>query len=236
MAVKPKLSLYDMVQDLVTKSRAGDTSSEEALKLIYDTLKQEDIGLTPYEKLCSKINRCNACGLASGCSQHVIGDGPLPASIMMIGEGPGAVEDVSGVPFVGPAGKLLDKIIEAAGWNRGDIYITNIVKCRPPDNRTPHVDEVAHCHPFLQEQINMVDPKVIICWGSPAASTVIHPKFQITREHGVWFTAENGCKMIALYHPAYLLRLESADPEKAVEAKKQVWEGIKKIRAYLQTN
>lgn len=172
---------------------------------------------------------CNSCGLRGGCSQHVPGVGPLDADLMIVGEGPGAKEDEQGKPFVGPAGEVLNDIFKAIGWNRSDIYITNIIKCRPPGNRTPRPDEVAKCSQYLVKEIAMVQPKVILCLGSPAANAVIHPDFKITREQGTWFELPNHIMSMALFHPAYVLHMQTADPTRVYDIKLAMWDGIQAI-------
>ncbi len=184
--------------------------------------------------LDERIASCKACKLIDSCTNKVPGEGPMPANIMCVGEAPGQIEDEMGRPFVGPAGKLLNNIIGAIKWKREDIFICNIVKCRPPNNRTPEISEVVMCKRFLDEQIELVQPKLIICWGSPSANTVIHPNFSITKEHGVVFSLPNKTKAMAIFHPAYILRLESVDKDKWMEAKKAVWEDIQKADKLLK--
>jgi len=181
-------------------------------------------------ELRQEIMQCASCPLHQSCTQRVPGVGPLSADIMMVGESPGEQEDLQGKPFVGPAGQLLNKALEAIGWNRNDVYITNVLKCRPPNNRTPLVSEVASCYRHLQKEIELVKPKVIICVGAVAANTLIHPDFRITQEHGVWFE-NRGIRMIAIYHPSYLLRLGEGTPQQ-VQAKWEVFHALEKVKAY----
>ncbi len=138
------------------------------------------------------------------------------------------------MPFSGPAGKLLNKIIEAIGWSREEIYITNVLKCRTDEsNRNPTKAEIATCYQHLRKEIELVKPKVIVCWGAIAANTLIHPDFKITHEHGVWF--ENaGTRLIAMFHPAYLLRLHEGSREE-YNAKTKVWEAIQKVNRYKES-
>jgi DNA polymerase len=138
----------------------------------------------------------------------------------MVGEGPGADEDRIGIPFVGKAGQLLDKILQAANILRDDIFITNVVKCRPPGNRLPLQPEVEACIPYLRQQIDLIDPEIIVCLGSLATKNLIDRKAAITRMRGKWHTI-GGRKVIATFHPAALLR----DPSR----KKDVWEDFKQI-------
>lgn len=144
---------------------------------------------------------------------------------MFVGEAPGADEDEQGLPFVGRAGQLLTKIIEAIGLRRDEAYICNIIKCRPPENRTPERDEIESCEPFLIRQIASIQPKVIVCLGSPAMQTLLKIKTGITQIRGQWLEY-NGIKLIATFHPAYCLRW----PDK----KREVWEDMKKVRDYLR--
>lgn len=144
---------------------------------------------------------------------------------------PGQHENEQGIPFVGPAGQLLNKIIEAIGWNRNDIYITNVLKCRTDEtNRNPTKAEIAQCLQHLRQEIEVVKPKVIVCWGSIAANTLIHPDFKITHEHGVWFDGD-AYRKIAMFHPAYLLRLPE-NSKQELDAKMKVWEAIQKVERY----
>jgi uracil-DNA glycosylase len=175
------------------------------------------------ERLKEKCLACQLCGLRKGCQQVVFGDGDPAARLMLIGEGPGADEDRIGVPFVGRAGQLLDKILEAANIRRSDVYIANIVKCRPPSNRLPLQPEVEACLPYLREQVTMIDPEIIICLGALAMRTLIDRNATISRTRGHWHMIE-GRRMIATYHPAALLR----DPGK----KKDVWADFKEVMKY----
>jgi DNA polymerase len=159
--------------------------------------------------------------LRRGASGVVFGEGNPQAEIMFIGEGPGAEEDRQGRPFVGAAGQLLDRILAAAGWSRSEIYIANIVKCRPPGNRQPQREEIETCLPLLQKQIELIAPRIIVCLGAVAGKALIKPDFFITRERGKWFKIGN-IMVMPTFHPAALLR----DPQK----KKPVWEDIKQVR------
>lgn len=169
---------------------------------------------------------CTSCPLQEGCTNKVPGVGPIDAHIMFVGEAPGRNEDEQGKPFVGDGGEMLNRAIAAVGWKREDIYTTNVVKCRPPNNRTPNVSEVSACFRHLQKEIEVVNPKVIICWGATSASTLIHPDFKITQENGHWFE-NNGRRHMALYHPSYLLRLGEGT-RKQDQAKWEVFNGLKK--------
>ena len=168
--------------------------------------------------------RCKLCTL--GRSQIVFGVGNPKARLMFVGEAPGEDEDKKGEPFVGRAGQLLTKIIEAIGMTRDQVYIANVIKCRPPGNRNPEPDEVASCEPFLFRQIDVIQPKVIVPLGKFAAQSLLKTMDPITRLRGRQFDYR-GAALIPTFHPAYLLRNPSA--------KREVWEDMKKVRAILQS-
>jgi uracil-DNA glycosylase family 4 len=163
---------------------------------------------------------CKKCSLCKEAKQVVFGKGSQNASIMLVGEAPGADEDNQGIPFVGRAGQLLDKILTSAGIN--DVYITNIAKCRPPENRLPTREEVEACWPYLVRQIELTKPRIIVCLGALATQQLIHPQAKITMVHGKVYT-KGGIKLVPTFHPAALLR----DPSK----KKPCWNDFKVIRA-----
>ncbi len=165
-----------------------------------------------WEMLEHACRQCHSCSLSARRTNTVFGDGSRTAEIMFIGEAPGANEDRQGLPFVGKAGQLLDDMLEIIGLDRGMVYITNICKCRPPDNRDPLGVEQETCLPFLRKQTALLRPKIIVCLGRIAAMQLIDPDLKITREHGQW-TEKAGVAMTALYHPAALLR----DPGKRVD-------------------
>ena len=162
--------------------------------------------------LAQRCAGCRNCALGETRTNLVFGVGACPSELMLIGEGPGEQEDLQGKPFVGPAGKLLDDMLEMIGLDRTRIYIANTVKCRPPMNRDPAEEEMAACRPWLEQQIALVRPKVIVCLGRIAAGELIKKDFRITREHGQWFEI-NGVKAMAIYHPSALLRDLSKRPE-----------------------
>lgn len=168
--------------------------------------------------------RCKLCTL--GRSQIVFGVGHPKARLMFVGEAPGEEEDKRGEPFVGRAGQLLTKIIEAIGLTRDQVYIANVIKCRPPGNRNPEPDEVAQCEPFLFRQIDAIRPRVIVPLGKFAAQSLLKTMDPITRLRGRQFDYR-GAVLIPTFHPAYLLRNPSA--------KREVWEDMKKVRAILQS-
>jgi uracil-DNA glycosylase len=169
---------------------------------------------------------CTRCKLHTlGRTQVVFGVGHPDADLMFVGEAPGADEDVQGEPFVGRAGQLLTKIIEAIGLRRDQVYIANIIKCRPPGNRNPEPDEVEQCEPFLFQQVAAIKPKVIVALGKFAAQSLLRTADPITRLRGRTFNYR-GATLIPTFHPAYLLRNPSA--------KRDVWDDMKKVRAILQ--
>ena len=175
-------------------------------------------------KIREDIGDCTRCKLHKGRNKIVFGDGSPNAKLVFIGEGPGADEDAQGLPFVGRAGKLLTQMIEAMGLQRKDVYICNVVKCRPPENRTPEPDEVEVCSPYLLRQIDVINPKVLVCLGAVAAKTLLETNRGITQFRGQWLEWR-GRKLMATYHPAYLLRNPNA--------KGEVWKDLQKVMAEL---
>lgn len=155
---------------------------------------------------------CKNCGLCNTRHSVVFGVGNKTSDIMLIGEGPGEQEDLQGEPFVGPAGKLLDDMLSIIDLDRSKVYIANIVKCRPPYNRDPQEEEQQACIAYLRRQIELIQPKIIICLGRIAARQIIYPEFRITREHGSWI-CRDGVLYTAMYHPSALLRDLSKRPE-----------------------
>jgi uracil-DNA glycosylase len=187
------------------------SDSDDTLELI-----KSDIG--------PDCRRCKLCSM--GRSQVVFGVGNPKARLMFVGEAPGEEEDKRGEPFVGRAGQLLTKIIEAIGLTREQVYIANVIKCRPPGNRNPEADEVEQCEPYLFRQIDVIKPRVIVPLGKFAAQSLLKTMDPITRVRGKQFDYR-GAVMIPTFHPAYLLRNPSA--------KREVWEDMKKVRAILQS-
>jgi DNA polymerase len=173
------------------------------------------------EDLRAAIGDCRRCKLCAGRTHIVFGVGNPSAKLMFIGEGPGRDEDLQGEPFVGRAGQLLTDIItKGMGLKREDVYIANVVKCRPPENRNPEPDEVAACEPFLKKQIELIRPEIIVGLGKFAVQTLLQSKMPITKLRGQWHSY-HGIKLMPTFHPAYLLR-NPGD-------KKLVWEDIKKV-------
>lgn len=165
-----------------------------------------------WESLKHDCKDCRACSLGDTRHNLVFGVGNEQAEVMLIGEGPGEQEDLKGIPFVGPAGKLLDDMLEMIDLDRSKVYIANIVKCRPPRNRDPLNVEQEACRPWLDRQIALVDPKIIVCLGRIAAMSLIKENFRITREHGRWFDLGSR-RIMATYHPSALLRDVDKRPE-----------------------
>ena len=159
--------------------------------------------LNEIEKSCQS---CQKCPLGKTRTNLVFGVGDENAKVMFVGEGPGEQEDLQGVPFVGKSGRLLDKYLEATGLDRNkDIYIANMVKCRPPHNRDPKPEEIETCLPWLREQVRRIRPKIIVCLGRIAAQRLISPDFRVTKQHGELFE-KNGTAMMGTFHPSALLR------------------------------
>ena len=197
-----------------------DTYNEEAK---VELSKSEKIAAL--KKLDEQVKECTKCELCKNRTNVVFGVGNPDADLMFVGEAPGYYEDVQGEPFVGKAGQLLTKIIESIGMKRGDVYIANILKCRPPENRNPSANEIVMCSPHLIRQIEIIRPKIICALGTFAAQTLLDTKDTIGKLRGRFFEYQS-TKFLATYHPAYLLR-NPGD-------KKKVWTDIKKVRDFLQ--
>lgn len=176
------------------------------------------------KKIIDEISKCYKCILGKTRTNIVPGEGNLDAELMFIGEGPGEDEDLQGRPFVGRAGQLLTKMIEAMGYKREEVYIANIVKCRPPNNRAPFDEEAFACIDFLKRQIEIVSPKVIVALGSTATKYLLNTNKKISSLRGE-FQDYNGIKIMPTFHPSYLLRNQSM--------KKPAWEDLKKVMAFL---
>lgn len=174
-----------------------------------------------WEELNRACGSCCKCSLGSTRKNVVLGRGNINAPIMMIGEGPGEQEDLQGLPFVGPAGKLLDLLLDALMFNGEDYYIANVVKCRPPGNRVPLNEEAEKCLPFLRNQVALIKPKIIVCLGSTAMKYIISKEEKITQIRGQWIERK-GYWLMPTFHPAALLRDESK--------KILMWEDLKKVK------
>ncbi|HKF52065.1 MAG TPA: uracil-DNA glycosylase [Candidatus Acidoferrales bacterium] len=175
-------------------------------------------------RISEDIGDCKRCRLCQQRNKIVFGSGNAHAEVVFVGEGPGRDEDIQGLPFVGRAGKLLTQMIEAMGLRRDDVYICNVVKCRPPENRAPEPDEMETCSPFLFRQLAVIQPKAIVCLGAIAFQALYGAKQSISRLRGQWLEFRD-IPMMATYHPAYLLRNPNA--------KGEVWEDLKKVMAHL---
>jgi uracil-DNA glycosylase family 4 len=207
-------------EDVVTLPAAPPTPGIVA---VVSSSPAGSAGLLPMIR--EDIGDCTRCKLHTlGRQQIVFGVGSPNARLMFVGEAPGADEDVQGEPFVGRAGQLLTKIIEAIGLSRSDVYIANVIKCRPPQNRNPEPDEVAQCEPFLFRQIDTIKPRVIVALGKFAAQSLLQTTEPITRIRGREFAYRDAI-LIPTYHPAYLLRNPSA--------KRDVWEDMKRVKQLL---
>ncbi|HEX7669952.1 MAG TPA: uracil-DNA glycosylase [Polyangiaceae bacterium] len=177
------------------------------------------------EILAKEASACSRCGLHAGRKQAVFARGTGSSGLCFVGEGPGADEDEQGSPFVGKAGQLLDKMIEAMGLGRDEVYVCNIVKCRPPQNRKPEPDEMSACRPYLTEQIALIDPKVIVALGATAVEGLIGASGGITRLRGNWRLYRGKIAVMPTFHPAYLLRTP--------EAKREVWQDLQEVLRHM---
>ena len=212
-----------------TRSKSESSNSGKGSKDSRQTILFTDSRPVPnqdssLEDVRHDLGDCERCKLCQGRTHIVFGSGNPQAALAFVGEGPGADEDREGLPFIGRAGQLLTKMIEAIQLRRDQVYICNVVKCRPPQNRTPEEDEIVACLPFLLRQLAVVQPKVICCLGVTAAQTLLQVKTPISQLRATVHTFQ-GAQVIATYHPAYLLRNPSA--------KRKVWEDLKKIRSIL---
>lgn len=176
------------------------------------------------ERIRQDLGDCKRCRLCQQRNTIVFGTGNARAQLVFVGEGPGRDEDIQGLPFVGRAGKLLTQMIEAMGLKREDVYICNVVKCRPPENRAPEPDEMEMCSPFLYRQLAVIQPKAVVCLGAIAFQALYGAKQSISRLRGQWLEFR-GIPMMATYHPAYLLRNPNA--------KGDVWDDLKKVMVHL---
>jgi uracil-DNA glycosylase len=176
------------------------------------------------DQLATVVHDCTKCRLSGTRTQTVFGTGNPDADLMFIGEAPGRDEDLQGKPFVGRAGQLLTDIIKAMKLTRDDVYIANVIKCRPPENRNPEPDELDMCRPYIERQVELIQPKVIVTLGKFALQSLTGKAHAVSAARGQW-TSYNGIKVMPTYHPAYLLRTPSA--------KKDVWNDMKKVMAEL---
>ncbi len=184
------------------------------------TVTVTTFGAAGLQQLRADLGDCTRCQLAGGRQQIVFGAGSPDAALMFVGEAPGAEEDRTGEPFVGAAGQLLTKMIEAMGFAREQVYIANIIKCRPPGNRNPEPDEIQSCEPFLKQQIATIRPRVLVCLGKFAAHTLLRTDAPISRLRGGWASYE-GIPLMPTFHPAFLLRNPAS--------KKEVWGDLQQV-------
>jgi uracil-DNA glycosylase len=206
--------------DAGAAAAVSDSAAADAAPLAFSRNAVEALGVVRAE-----IGDCTRCKLhAQGRTQIVFGVGNPDADLMFVGEAPGADEDLQGIPFVGRAGQLLTKIIEAIGLKREDVYIANVIKCRPPGNRNPEQDEVATCEPFLFQQIDIIKPKVIVALGTFASRALLRSLDPISRLRGRVYDYR-GAKLVPTFHPAYLLRNPAS--------KRETWEDMKVVRRLL---
>jgi len=188
-----------------------------APRLIPPHLKKEEL-----QKVREEIGDCTRCRLHAGRKNIVFGIGNPDARLVFVGEGPGADEDLQGEPFVGAAGQLLTRMIQAIQLDRSDVYIANVVKCRPPDNRDPQEDEIETCLPFLKKQLAVIRPRIICTLGRFATQALLGTKEGITKLRGRFHALEDGSRVMPTYHPSFLLR----SPEK----KREAWEDLQKVQ------
>jgi DNA polymerase len=216
-----ELGVSGVSRDPLWRARPAITSPDPAAPLAFSRTQAEALAAIRAD-IGPECSRCKLHTL--GRRQVVFGVGNPDADLMFVGEAPGADEDQQGIPFVGKAGQLLTKIIEAIGLSRDDVYIANVIKCRPPQNRNPEPDEVATCKPFLFQQIDAIAPKVIVALGSFAAHALLESTEPISRLRGR-VKEYRGAKLIPTFHPAYLLRNPAS--------KREVWDDMKLVRALL---
>lgn len=180
-----------------------------------------------YEMFCESVRHCRRCGLCEGRRNVVPGEGNLNSPIMFVGEGPGEQEDNTGRPFVGKSGELLTRILASAGFKREEVYIANIVKCRPPKNRDPAIEEVVSCQCWLEAQLALIEPRIIVALGNTPLKWFLHVSGGITKMRGRWFTWR-GADLMPMFHPSYLLHNDS---RKKGDPKDLTWNDIKQVYA-----
>lgn len=234
-----EMGIYDFYRQPVTETSQADESvvsepvprEEPVMVSGRESLFDAALPVVPAENkpaalkiISDDIGDCTRCRLHLGRKKIVFGVGNIDADLMFVGEGPGADEDEQGEPFVGRAGQLLNNMISAMGLNRQDVYIANVVKCRPPGNRTPERDECDTCGPFLLRQIEVIRPKVVVALGAVAAKYLLAINDSMANLRGRWYECK-GAKLAVTYHPAYLLR----DPRQ----KKEAWKDLQMVMKYL---
>lgn len=228
MVNNEQISLFDLAADAQSTPTAPSFDPElipTSAKIPIPTGTYESM-----EKMGEHCNRCHRCDLGANRTHAVIGRGNLNAPIMIVGEGPGQTEDETGLPFVGKSGQLLDRILASVNLTtENDVFICNVVKCRPPENRTPTTDEAEACKGYLMEQIRMVDPKIILLTGATALKHLVGIKQGITKVRGQWIERDRRLYM-PIFHPAYLLRNQSKEKG---SPKWLMWQDIQAVRAKL---
>ncbi len=219
----PKIIAFNLLKQYKALGLKQLYISPDALKQLQPKPKKERLA-----ELEASLQDCQRCKLCQGRTNLVFGAGNADAELVFVGEGPGQDEDRQGIPFVGRAGQLLTKMIESGmELKRSDVFICNVVKCRPPENRNPELDEVATCEPFLHQQLDIIQPKVIIALGKFAAQSLLQTTTPISRLRGQWFEYK-GIKLMPTFHPSYLLR--------SPQEKRKAWEDLKKVMAELGLN
>ena len=221
--VRQHLEMEQFFPGFALKGKAGTPEPQQQEDNMADAEKAAEL-----KKIAEEVHQCRKCGLGSLRTNAVPGEGNPNARIMFVGEGPGADEDAQGRPFVGRAGQLLDKVISAMGLKRSEVFIGNILKCRPPENRDPRADEIINCLPYLQRQIEIIEPEIIVALGAHAAKTLLNTTKSIGQLRGQFHEYYSGLgrppiKLMATYHTAYLLRNYSE------ENRRRVWEDMKKV-------
>jgi uracil-DNA glycosylase family 4 len=225
----------DTLRELALLRELGFTHLDLSRPVLAPSLRRDDestdssaslaaSGTSDWDALQAEAHDCNQCRLAGTRTNVVFGVGNPNADLMFIGEAPGKDEDERGEPFVGRAGQLLTDIIKAMKLTRDDVYIANVIKCRPPENRNPEADELEACRPFIRRQVELIQPKVIVTLGRFGLQSLTEKSYAISAVRGQWLEY-NGIKLMPTYHPAYLLRTPSA--------KKEVWADMKKVMAEL---
>jgi DNA polymerase len=210
-----------------------DVCSTSSSELIERFVSDATVGFNfqSIEQASEAALQCRRCGLCETRTHVVFSRGNSDSKVMIIGEGPGQREDETGLPFVGKAGQLLDKILASVNIDQGqDVYICNVVKCRPPQNRVPVREEADACRPFLDAQIDLIMPKLVLLAGATAVQAVLQVKDPISRLRGKWFPFRNGAKVMPIFHPSYLLRNESRE---VGSPKWLMWQDIKEVRRAL---
>ena len=223
--IKARLE-YEKSFGVTEIKKTEPTSPPEENATSIPVTKKEQNNIELLSLLKENALKCTLCELHRKRTNVVFGDGNPDANLMFVGEAPGYYEDIKGLPFVGKAGELLTKILNAIDLKREDVYIANILKCRPPENRNPKPDEIALCYPYLEKQIDFIRPKIICALGTFAIQSLLNTTETIGRLRGK-FHDYHGTKLMATYHPAYLLR----NPQE----KRKTWEDVQKVRDYLKS-